>query len=88
MNLIGRKIYYDKATGNVIVDTKEHSGFVLKKQKSKILRHMSSFLKEIPKRSAYLNLNTDNLLRTSMMSLQKGGLPSQSRNQRVRVLVS
>lgn len=30
MNLIGRKIYYDKATGNVIVDTKEHSGFVVK----------------------------------------------------------
>lgn len=30
MNLIGRKIYYDKATGNVIVDTREHSGFVIK----------------------------------------------------------
>lgn len=33
MNLIGRKIYYDKATGNVIVDTKEHSGFVIKTTK-------------------------------------------------------
>ena len=33
MNVIGRKIYYDKATGNVIVDTKEHSGFVIKTTK-------------------------------------------------------
>lgn len=27
-NQIGRKIYYDKNTGNVIMDTGEHSGYV------------------------------------------------------------
>jgi hypothetical protein len=27
MNQIGRKIYYDKQTGNVLVDTGEHEGF-------------------------------------------------------------
>jgi hypothetical protein len=28
MNLVGRKIYYDKTTGNVILDTGEKMGFV------------------------------------------------------------
>lgn len=29
MNYIGRRIYYDKATGNVLVDTGERVGFVV-----------------------------------------------------------
>jgi hypothetical protein len=29
MNFIGRKIYYDKATGNVIIDTGEKKGYVV-----------------------------------------------------------
>lgn len=29
MNYVGRRIYYDKATGNIIVDTGEKQGFVI-----------------------------------------------------------
>lgn len=29
MNQLGRRIYYDKSTGNVLVDTGERAGFVV-----------------------------------------------------------
>ena len=48
MNQIGRKIYFDKATGNVLVDTGERAGFVVETTQDQDFQTYAALAERVP----------------------------------------
>ncbi|MEK5640539.1 MULTISPECIES: hypothetical protein [Paenibacillus] len=67
MNQIGRKIYFDKETGNVLLDTQEHVGFVVETTEEQDYE-------------SYLALKGRNPETVGVIKLEYGNCPKTSHN--------